>query len=172
MFFSFFHEIGHILIGLILKVKLEKIEIMPFGFSANFIYNYEDKYYNIKEILIILAGPLTSGILAILSYYIQFINITVQQAIYANLLIMIFNLIPLYPLDGGRILKRILHIKFGTVKTELLITKITEINLIILTIMSSILVYYYKNIAIFFICIFLWIIVKKEKNGKSIDILP
>ena len=172
MFFSFFHEIGHILIGLILKVKLEKIEIMPFGFSANFIYNYEEKHHNIKELLITLAGPVTSGILVILSCYIEFIYITKQEAIYANLLIMIFNLIPLYTLYGGRILKRILHIKFGTIKTELLINKITEINLIILTIMSSILVYYYKNIAIFFICIFLWIIVKKEKNSKSLAILP
>lgn len=171
MFFSIFHEMGHILTGLILKEKLEKIEIMPFGFSACFGYKYKEKYYSIKEIIITLAGPCTSGILAILCKYIDMIYITKHEAIYVNLLIMFFNLMPLYPLDGGRILKRILHIKFDTIKTETLITKITEINLIILTITSSILVYYYKNIAIFLICIFLWIIVKKEKNGKSIAIL-
>lgn len=170
MFFSVFHEIGHILTGLILKIKPEKLEIMPFGFSASFDFCIADKKSKIKEIFITLGGPLTSFILAILFKCIDTTYITKQEVIYANLLIMIFNLIPVYPLDGGRILKGILHIKLGTIKSEILSYQISKINLIILTVISSILVYYYQNIAIFLICISLWLIVIKEKNGKSIDI--
>lgn len=39
-----------------------------------------------------------------------------QVVIYANLLIALFNLIPIYPMDGGRVLKEVLHIIFGKKK--------------------------------------------------------
>ena len=42
MFFSIIHELGHIVMGLILKMKLEKIEIMPFGLSVSFKVNSND----------------------------------------------------------------------------------------------------------------------------------
>ena len=160
MFFCIIHEIGHITVGLILKIKPEKIEIMPFGLKA--YYNIDFREERIKEIFITLAGPLTSLALAVLC--------TQQQAIYSNILILIFNLIPIYPLDGGRIIKGILHIKLGDVEAENLIDKISYITMIIITIISSVAVYYYQNIAIFMVCIFLWLIVLQEKNAKTIAI--
>lgn len=169
MFFCIFHEIGHIVVGLILKMKPEKIEIMPFGLSSSFYTNFNDN--KIKEIIVTLAGPLTSLILAILCNYIDFVYITIQEAVYSNILILLFNLIPIYPLDGGRIIKGILHIKLGVVEADNLINRISYLTMIILTMISSITVYYYKNLAIFLICLFLWIIALKEKNGKTLDIL-
>ena len=71
MLFAFLHEIGHIIIGLILKMKLEKIEIMPFGLSAAFYTNFNDKNFKIKEIVLALAGPITSLLLAILCNYMD-----------------------------------------------------------------------------------------------------
>lgn len=172
MFFSVFHEIGHILTGTLLKVKLKEIEIMPFGFSTLFEFEEKDKLNIVKEILIAISGPITSFIILIIYKNINISKYIIkQEAIYANLLIMLFNLIPIYPLDGGRILKGIIQIKLGTLKAEKLILKISEITIIILTIISSISIYYYKNIAIFLICIFLWKMTLKEKNVKSIDIL-
>ena len=148
MFFSIIHEIGHILTGLILKMKVEKLEVMPFGLSVAFYINFNDKYFKIKEILVALAGPLTSLALAI---YIKNIEV-----VYSNILILLFNLIPLYPLDGGRIIKGILQIKLDSIKTKNIINKISYITMIIFTIISSIAVYYYKNVAIFLTCMFLW----------------
>lgn len=171
MLFCFIHEIGHIIAGLILKMKPEKLEIMPFGLSSSFYIDFNDKNFNIKEIFVVLAGPLTSLALVILCRYINLISITTQEAVYSNILILIFNLIPIYPLDGGRIIKRILQIKFGSIKSEKLINKISNITIIILTIISSIAIYYFENVAIFLVCIFLWIIALKEKNGKTLDIL-
>ena len=171
MLFSILHEIGHIIIGLILKMKPAKLEIMPFGVSVSFNTNIDDKNLNIKEIFVALAGPLTSLILAILTLNVDFRYIAKNGAIYSNLLILFFNLIPIFPLDGGRILKGILHIRLDGQKTDYLIEKISYITMIILTVVSSIAVYYYQNIAIFFICIFLWLITLKEKNGKTLDIL-
>ena len=137
-------------------MKPEKIEIMPFGLSASFYANYEKQDYKIKEIFVALAGPLTSLALIFFSQYVKLPYITIEEAGYANLLILIFNMLPIYPLDGGRIVKGILHIKFGSIKSETLTDKISYITMIVLTVVSSICVYYYKNIAIFLICIFLW----------------
>jgi len=170
MFFSIIHEIGHIVIGLILKVKTEKIEIMPFGLSASFYINFSDKNFKIKEILIAIAGPLTSFVLAILFSHINLTYITIQEAVYSNILILLFNLIPIYPLDGGRIIKSLIHIKLGVMKSEEIVNKISKTTMIILTLISSIAVYYYQNFSIFLICIFLWMVVLQEKNDKRLAI--
>jgi len=167
MLFSIAHEIAHIITGLILKMKPEKIEIMPFGLTASF---YKIDNNTIKEIFVALAGPITSLILAILFSKIDLKFITMQEAVYSNILIFLFNVIPIYPLDGGRIIKGIIHIILGEAKSKIIINKISNITIIILTIISSIAVYYYKNIAIFLVCIFLWNLALKEKNDKTLAI--
>ena len=82
--------------------------------------------------------------------------------LYSNLLLILFNLLPIYPLDGGRILKGILHILFGKVKAEKYINKISFVILILITFLSSIIIYKVRNISIFLIILVLWIIVIKE----------
>ena len=172
MFFCVIHELGHIIVGLILKMLPEKIEIIPCGLNVSFKTRKKDKEIQIRKgtllelkmTLIALAGPLVSLILAILYTYNQPLYISRQDAIYSNILIFLFNILPVYPLDGGRILKGTLHILFGKEHSEFLTEKITNINMIILTIVSSITVYYFKNIAIFLICIFLWIITWQENK--------
>ena len=161
MLFCILHEMAHFVVGLILNLKPEKIEIMPFGLSVSFQKNLDDD--KIKEIFVALAGPLMSLALAILCRRIEFV--------YSNIIILIFNLIPIYPLDGGRIIKGILHIIVGSETSEYLINKISNVTIIILTIISSIAVYYYRNIAIFLVCIFLWSLVLQEKNSKTLAIL-
>ena len=118
-----------------------------------------------------ITGPIISLILVMIFTYIEIPYITKQEAVYSNILIIIFNLLPLYPLDGGRILKGILYIQLGREKSEYLIRSVTKITIIILTIISSIAVYYFKNIAIFLVCIFLWSVILQEKNSKALDIL-
>lgn len=173
MLFSILHEIGHIIVALILKMKPEKLEIMPLGISVSFSANntnQDEKKLNKKETVIALAGPITSLVLAFINVKIDFKIISQNYAVYSNLLILFFNLIPIYPLDGGRILKGILNTRLDSLKTNYLINKISYITMIIITVISSITVYYYQNIAIFFICIFLWIVTLREKNGKTLDI--
>ena len=179
MFFSFLHELGHIIAGIALKMKLEKIEILPCGFSSSFkanLMDYKHKIKNaniltLKNLIIAMAGPIVSIIMVIIFTYINIPYVTKQEAIYSNLLIAIFNLIPLYPLDGGRIIKGVLHIEFGKEKSESIVSSVSKMIIVILTIISSIAVYCLKNIAIFLVCIFLWSLIIKEKNSKTLDIL-
>ena len=172
MFFSIIHELGHIIMGVILKMKPNRLEIMPCGLAISFITDVDDlnckikngNLLELKKIFVALAGPIVSLMLTILYTYIEPVYITKQDAIYSNILILLFNLIPLYPLDGGRIIKGLLQIEFGNFNSQIITNKFSNITMIVLTIISSIAVYSLKNIAIFLICIFLWIVTLQENK--------
>ena len=176
MFFCFLHELGHIITAKLFKMRIEKIEILPCGFSASFFsYNSSGfpNIFSMQELLVALAGPIVSLILALSFQYIDDTNFTIvtkQEIVYSNILILIFNLLPLYPLDGGRILKNILNIKLSRNNTENIINKVSSVTIILLTIVSSIAVYYFKNIAIFLVCIFLWNIILSNKLKKNVKL--
>lgn len=170
MIFALIHELGHLLAGLLMGMKPEKIELMPFGVSISFKikveeYNKKIKKGNkleIKKILVALAGPLTNFIIIIIASKIHIDLFKALIIIYTNFLIIIFNLLPIYPLDGGRILKGILHINFGIRKSEFYTNIISKITVTIITILSSILILYIHNIAIALIDMYLWYLIIKE----------
>ena len=116
----------------------------------------------LKKMIVAIAGPITNLIIIIICGNIKINMFLYLIIIYANILLIIFNLLPIYPLDGGRFLKEILHIFFGKNKAEKYINIISFITLIIVTIISSISIYYIKNIAVFIAILFLWGIYIKE----------
>ena len=170
--FAFLHEIGHLIAGIILGLKPEKIEIIPVGLTISFKVDIEGinkkkgngNMFVIKEIIVAIAGPIVNLLIFILTLLNEEKTYLNNLIMYSNLLIFIFNLIPIYPLDGGRILKGILHIIFGK-RTSCKITyDISIISNIILTAICSIAILYYKNIAIFLIVAYVWIILIREIN--------
>lgn len=170
MLFAFIHEIGHLIAGLALGMKPEKIEIMPFGFSLSFKTNVKDfnkkikkgNILGIKKIIVAFAGPLTNLIIILIISHINIDIIKQLMIIYTNFLIFAFNLIPIYPLDGGRILKEFLHINFGIQKTEKMIFLISNIVLWVVSILIIILAIYTKNFAYVLVIGYLWLLVIKE----------
>ncbi len=156
---------GHIFAGLLLKLKPKKLNIMPFGLAVTFeSYGYR-KLVETKKILIAFAGPLTNILISIITLFIHIDENLKQTIIYSNILVAFFNLIPIYPLDGGRILKGFIKLKYkNNMVADLVVNKISNILAIALTAISSILILYLKNISIFLVIVYLWIIVIKENK--------
>ena len=172
MLFAFCHEMGHLLCGIFMGLKPKSLKIMPMGLSIEFeMYskNIKEKL-QIKKIWIALAGPITNIMIMLIT--IIFSNniepILYQEIIYSNLLIAIFNLLPIYPLDGGRVLKEVIHIIKGRKRAIELTNYISNVSMILLTFTSSIAIYYYKNIAILFIVAYLWCIIFIENKRYNL----
>lgn len=176
MIFAMIHEIGHLLAGLLLGMKPEKIEIKPFGFSISFKlttkeYNKKIRKANLlelKKIIVALAGPVTNAL--IISIVLNAHGDLWQSLIiiYTNLLLILFNILPIYPLDGGRILKGILHIYIGRKNAIKYSNMISFITITILTLISSIAILYLENIAIFLGIIYLWILFIKQNKIDNV----
>lgn len=182
MFLAIVHELGHLLAGVILGFSPRSFTILPFGATIGFrISNndYNKKIKNasilsIKKLIIALAGPITNLIIVFISviFELEPFGISNNMIIYSNILIIVFNLLPIYPLDGGRIIKNVLHIIYGLKKSYTYTNKISNATIIILTAIASIAILYLKNISILVILVYLWWIAilenKRYKNKMKI----
>lgn len=165
MIFAFLHELGHLGAGLLLGFKPKAMTITPFGFQIAFKTRVEDNHKKIRKIGIYLAGPITNLLLILICFLwkAEFI-IPKETIIYSNLLLAIFNLLPIYPLDGGRILREVVHILKGRKVAYQKSNLISFITVIILTMMTSILILYIHNIAFLLILTYLWYLVIKSRK--------
>jgi stage IV sporulation protein FB len=103
------HEIAHAVVACSYGLKIEEIELLPFGGVAR-IKDLDLSTWDPKtEVAVALAGPVENLVLAgaawILAGYGVW-NISLAGLfLQANLAVAAFNLLPAWPLDGGRILR-------------------------------------------------------------------
>lgn len=175
MIFAIIHELGHLIAGMLLGMKAEKIEIKPFGVTIDFNIKRKDyivkikkgNLLEVKKILVALAGPMTNVLIIFILVIPTMFQINQEEKmlmIFSNVTLILFNILPFYPLDGGRALKGIIYILKGKQTAEKYIYYISYITLVIMTVISSIAILYLKNIAIFLVIIFLWGLQIKEQR--------
>ena len=151
------HELGHIIMSLIFKWKIDKIIILPFGGLTK--YNEIINMPLTEEFLVAI-----SGILLQLIFY-KFIGnyINYKYFFLINYFIIIFNLLPIYPLDGSKVLN-ILFNKITNFKNSILLTIITSyICIIFLS-----LLFFNVNKLLFMVLVFLFMEVNKYYKEKDL----
>lgn len=175
MLFAIIHEIGHILSGILLGLKVQKLEILPIGIAVSFKLDTIDfnkkilkaNLLTIKKLVIALSGPLVNLIFIILFLLLgkeKILNIETELLIYVNILIFLFNMLMIYPLDGGRIIKNILCIFLGKEKALKITNILSNLNAILLTIFVIYLSYISQNFTYFFAVIYIWFITIRENK--------
>lgn len=100
------HELGHVFFFSLFKMDIESIVIYPFGGVSKVNKKIHERIY--KDILISLGGIIFQGLLIIVIYllykYSIIVDSTYNMYISYNKSIILFNLIPIIPLDGSKLL--------------------------------------------------------------------
>lgn len=127
------HEFGHLIAALYFKWNTGKIVIYPFGGCCKFDEEVNKPLK--EELIILLSGPLMQIILCLIMGYftskglMTYRNFSIFKTYHYTLLI--FNLLPIYPLDGGRILNIITSYFFPYKSSNKIVISISLVMIII-----------------------------------------
>ncbi|KKO51312.1 M50 family metallopeptidase [Paenibacillus sp. DMB20] len=109
----FIHELGHAGAALAMGFKVRSIQMLPFGGVA-VIEDVEGRLNAVREIVIALAGPLQNAIMIGAALTCQSAGLGdgpfLSYIIQGNLIIALFNLLPILPLDGGKVLQALVSL--------------------------------------------------------------
>lgn len=184
----FIHEFAHAIVARRLGYNIKNIKLIPFGICLNINSN---ELLPKDEIKIALAGPLINFCLALITMAIWWIfpslyNYTYMFC-YSNFVTGVFNLIPAFPLDGGRVLLSFLKQKSNN-KSAIKFCK--AINIIVVLVLLAMFIFscfYIVNLTYLFVifCVLSGVFDKsnnynytfinfglKKKIGKIIKIKP
>jgi stage IV sporulation protein FB len=118
------HEFGHILMARRFGIRTPDVILLPIGGLARLERMPEQPR---QELLIALAGPVVTLVIALGFYFYLLIQGTVPDVfslefsdesaagllMHINFMLLFFNLLPAFPMDGGRVLRSLLAMKWG-----------------------------------------------------------
>jgi Zn-dependent protease/CBS domain-containing protein len=121
------HEFGHIFTARAFGVETPDVTLLPIGGVARLARIPEKPS---QEFLIAIAGPLVNVAIALVLMVVTATDVSpshlaamespkvsmVDKLVQANLFVAVFNMIPAFPMDGGRVLRALLAIRLGHVR--------------------------------------------------------
>lgn len=143
------HELGHSWVAIRKGCHVREIMLLPIGGVAKM-----DSIPSrpMDEFLVAAAGPLTSFILAVLFNWLgdfAFLFISLRNV---NLMLCLFNLLPSFPMDGGRIFRAFMTPRLGRLKATALAARVGRI----MAVAGGIFGLYWHNYFLVLIAIFIY----------------
>jgi Zn-dependent protease len=113
------HEFGHAFAARGFGIETPDITLLPIGGVARLSRIPEKPW---QELVVAIAGPLVNVVIAAALIFVIHTNATLEQLEYlespriellaklasVNVMLVLFNLIPAFPMDGGRVLRALL----------------------------------------------------------------
>ena len=121
------HEFGHIFTARYFGVTTPYVTLLPIGGVAQLDHIPEEPS---QEFLIAIAGPLVNVVITLMLVYVGGAHLVpadaaaignvkvamIDRLAIVNLFLAVFNLIPAFPMDGGRVLRALLASRMGFVR--------------------------------------------------------
>ena len=168
------HELGHSLTARRYGIRTRNITLLPIGGIAALEKMPDDPR---QEINVAIAGPAVNFVIALLLYiYLDFRNVPIApeqlgftgesflyRLMMVNIFIGGFNLLPAFPMDGGRVLRAVLALRMDhTLATQ----KAASVGQFLAIGMGLLGMIY--NPFLLFIAVFIWFGASMESNAEQI----
>lgn len=106
------HELGHVVAARCFGWEVIRVELLPFGGVAE--TDDRGRSTAVQEMVVALAGPLQNAWLALFGLLMEHLGIWESgwgsYFAYANAMIGLFNLLPVLPLDGGKVMQALVSL--------------------------------------------------------------
>jgi Zn-dependent protease/predicted transcriptional regulator len=166
------HEFGHALAAKNFGIKTKDITLLPIGGLAR-LESMPEKPR--EELIVAISGPLVNVAIVAALYPLVHYTTDIESSLkeltavngqnflfnlmFINIWLAIFNLIPAFPMDGGRVLRALLALKLDRVKATAIAAKIGQLLAI-----GFVIVGFYSNPFLIFIGIFIFFGAKSEAD--------
>jgi Zn-dependent protease/CBS domain-containing protein len=140
------HEFGHIWVARRYGIRTPDITLLPIGGVASLERMPEKPS---QEIAVALAGPAVNAVIAVvligllgLRFDPELIAIAALQSTFlaqvaiANIVLLVFNLIPAFPMDGGRVLRALLAMWLGYTRGTQVAARIGQVLAIVFAVVG------------------------------------
>lgn len=168
------HELFHLFAALLLSVRVKSVIVMPFGMTLRL----SDALIRqpAKEILIALAGPFANVLMLVICAALRHYYIWAEESMFLcqgiNRMILLLNLTPALPLDGGRALRAVLAHCFGYLTAMKVMRRLTRVISVAFLGMGALLLWVTKgNISLLMIAAFLLFQMTEEKKTTDLFVL-
>lgn len=162
------HELSHLLAALCLDVPVHSVAVMPFGMtlrlSPKLILAPK------KEIAVALAGPLSNVLMLLTGLFVSSTdNLNLMIFYVTNAAILCLNLLPIPPLDGGRIFRAVMIHHRGLLPAAKALRFLSSLLIACLSIAGTLLlIFFHGNISLLMIAAFLIYNTVGEKRNSDI----
>ena len=170
------HEFGHALMAKRFGIKTHSIVLLPIGGIASLEKMPDEPK---KELLVALAGPMVNFVIVLILYpFVDFAAFSdPEQASYffsgelkaflgalfmVNLILALFNLLPAFPMDGGRVLRALLGFSMPTHRATLIAARVGQVMAI-----GFVIIGLYSNPFLILIGAFIFIGARAESEMKT-----
>ena len=162
------HEFGHAFAARAFGIRTPDITLLPIGGVAR-LEGMPEKPW--QELVVAIAGPAVNVVIGGILFFVLAVKITLNSFTginpfgsgllmnlwSVNMMLVVFNAIPAFPMDGGRVLRALLAMKFDYVTATTIAARVGQVLAVGFAIVS-----FFGNSMLLFIAMFVFMGAQQE----------